>query len=85
MPKVAKELSPAEVRRITESGMYAVGGVSGLMLKVNASGGRSWILRARVGNRRRDFGLGGFPTVPLSSAREKVSKTRGGEHSSLFT
>jgi integrase len=76
MPKVAKELSPAEVRRITDSGMHAVGGVSGLMLKVNTSGGRSWILRARVGNRRRDFGLGGFPTVPLSSAREKARELR---------
>jgi len=69
MPKQAKELTAAEVRRLVEPGTYAVGGCAGLMLVVRATGARSWILRARVGNRRRDFGLGGFPTVTLADAR----------------
>lgn len=76
MPKAAKELAAAEVRRLTEPGTYAVGGCSGLMLVVKPGGGRSWILRARVGNRRRDFGLGGFPTVPLADARAKARDLR---------
>jgi len=50
MPKVAKELSAIEVKRISQQGFYAVGGVAGLMLQVAPSGSRSWILRvlARV-------------------------------------
>ena len=76
MPKVAKELSASEVRRIDEPGTHAVGGCAGLLLKVSSGGGRSWILRARVGNRRRDFGLGGFPTVPLGDARHKARELR---------
>lgn len=76
MPKQAKELTAAEVRRLTEPGTYAVGGCVGLTLVVKASGARSWILRTRVGNRRREFGLGGFPTVPLADARTKARELR---------
>lgn len=76
MPKQAKELTAAEVRRLAEPGAYAVGGCAGLMLVVKASGARSWILRARVGNHRRDFGLGGFPTVTLGAARTKARELR---------
>lgn len=76
MPKAAKEMSAAEVRRLAEPGTYAVGGCAGLMLVVKPKGGRSWILRARVGDNRRDFGLGGFPTVPLGEARTKARALR---------
>lgn len=76
MPKVAKELTAAEVRRLERPGTHAVGGCAGLMLAVSASGARSWILRTRVGDRRRDFGLGGFPTVGLADAREKGRELR---------
>lgn len=76
VPKVAIEKSAAEVRRIEEAGTHAVGGCAGLLLKVSASGGRSWILRVRVGSRRRDFGLGGFPTVSLGEARAKGREIR---------
>ncbi|MES1938931.1 phage integrase [Salinisphaera sp. T5B8] len=57
--------------------MHAVGGVAGLLLQVSKSGARSWILRATVGSRRRDIGLGGFPDVTLAQAREKARVTRG--------
>ncbi|WP_404295637.1 tyrosine-type recombinase/integrase [Halomonas sp.] len=76
MPKQAKELTATEVRRMTEPGTYAVGGCAGLMLVVKPKGGRSWILRVRVGDNRRDFGLGGFPTVPLGEARAKARALR---------
>ena len=72
MPKKAKELTPLEVKRKTKKGLYAVGGVAGLHLQVQTSGARSWILRAKVGDRRRDIGLGGFPDVPLAEARERA-------------
>jgi integrase len=77
MPKIAKELSALEVGRLTSPGLHFIGGVAGLALQVMPSGARSWIFRARVGGKRRDIGLGGFPTVTLSGAREAARRTRG--------
>lgn len=76
MPKKAAELSPLAVNRLTTPGFHFVGGVAGLALQVLPSGGRSWVLRARVGDKRRDMGLGGFPDVPLADARDKARKAR---------
>ena len=76
MPKLAKELGPLAVSRLKDPGLYAVGGVPGLMLLVSDTGGRSWILRARIGSKRRDIGLGGFPAVTLADAREKARETK---------
>ena len=78
MPKRADELSAAEVRRLQKkpAGLYPVGGVAGLALRVTESGAGSWILRTMSGDKRRDFGLGGFPTVTLEKAREKAREAR---------
>lgn len=76
MPKIAKELSPLEVKRITKPGFHAVGGVPGLQLRVKPSGARNWVLRAVVGNKRRDMGLGGFPGVTLGEARARAREHR---------
>ncbi|MBP6816826.1 MAG: integrase arm-type DNA-binding domain-containing protein [Burkholderiaceae bacterium] len=70
MPKIAKSLSPLEVRRLTKPGLHAVGEVSGLCLQVKTTGARSWILRTVVGGRRCEIGLGGYPTTTISAARE---------------
>lgn len=72
MPKKAAELSAKSVRDINIFGHHAVGGVAGLLLQVSKTGAKSWILRTMVGSKRRDIGLGGFPDVSLSSAREKA-------------
>ena len=76
MPKKAAELSALQVRRIRRPGLHAVGGVDGLQMQVKDSGARSWILRVKVGARRRDLGLGGFPDVPLEKARERAREAR---------
>ena len=76
MPKKAKELSPVQVKRLTQPGFYAAGGVAGLHLQVKDSGARSWILRAKIGDRRRDIGLGGYPDVRLGDARDSARKAR---------
>lgn len=76
MPKKAKELSALEVNRLTAPGLHFVGVVAGLALQVTASGARTWILRATVGTRRRDIGLGGFPSVTLADAREAARTAR---------
>jgi integrase len=76
MPKKAAELGPLQVSRLKEPGAYAVGGVAGLMLKISDSGARSWILRAMVGGKRRDMGLGGYPDVTLAQARDSARRAR---------
>ncbi len=76
MPKRAKELSAVEVRRLTTPGNHAVGGCPGLMLHISSSGAASWILRATVGGRRRDIGLGSRDEVSLKRAREKARDYR---------
>jgi integrase len=76
MPKKAKELSAAQVRRLTKPGLHAVGGVSGLLLQVSPTGSQSWTLRTMVGTKRRDIGLGGFPDVQLAQARERAREAK---------
>jgi integrase len=76
MPRIAKELSALEVGRLTKPGYHFVGGVPGLALQVVATGARTWILRARVGGKRRDIGLGGYPAVTLAGAREAAREKR---------
>ena len=76
MPKKAKELSAAEVRRIAEPGVHSVGGVAGLCLRVDPTGSKRWFLRFTVGGKRRDAGLGGYPEVPLKEARESARELK---------
>ena len=43
---------------------------NGLLLAIAPSGSKCWIQRVRVNGKRQDRGLGRFPFVPLSAARE---------------
>lgn len=76
MARKAKELGPLAVRSLTSPGMHFVGGVSGLALQVLPTGGRTWILRATIGGKRRDMGLGGYPDVTLADARAAARAAR---------
>jgi integrase len=76
MPRIAKELAPLAVKGLTTAGLHPVGGVAGLMLQVSPKGTRSWLLRIKVGDKRREIGLGAFPGVTLALAREKAQATR---------
>jgi len=76
MPKIAKELSPLAINKIKERGWHAVGHVAGLGLKVSKTGARSWVMRVMVGGKRREFGLGSFPTTQLASAKDRARSTR---------
>ncbi len=76
MARKAIELSPLAVGRLTTPGFYFVGGVAGLALQVLPTGGRTWILRATIGDRRRDMGLGGFPDVTLAGAKAAARSAR---------
>ncbi len=72
MPKIAKELSAVEVRRFIHEGLYSVGGVAGLHLQVSKASAKSWILRAKIGDKRRDIGLGAYPETSLAVARDRA-------------
>ena len=86
MPKKAKELSALTVSELKANGRYSVGGADGLHLRI-AGNSRSWVLRIVVGTRkngkgktvvhRRDIGLGSYPEVSLTAAREKARELRG--------
>ena len=76
MPRVAKELSPIEIKRKTAPGYHPVGGVAGLYLQVSDAGTRSWVMRCKVGDKRREIGLGAYPGVGLALAREKAQQVR---------
>ena len=80
MPKIAKELSALEVKRLCQPGWHAVGGVAGLLLQVRppsvdgAPVPRSWILRLRIAGERQVLGLGPYPQVSLAEAREQARR-----------
>ena len=67
-------LSATRVKALKEPGRYSDG--AGLHLYVNKAGGKSWVLRITIEGRRRDIGLGGFPSVSLARARGKAADHR---------
>lgn len=71
-----KELGAAQVAAIWRRGTNHVGGVRGLILNVTMYGSRSWVLRYQVAGKRRDLGLGSYPSVTLAEAREAARTAR---------
>ena len=72
----AKELGAQQIATIWRRGSTHVGGVRGLVLNVTMYGSRSWLLRYQVGGRRRDLGLGSYPSVTLAQARDLARDAR---------
>ncbi len=75
MPIVVSELSAIVVKELGV-GVHAVGGVPGLLLNVTPTGGKTWLLRVRVGSKRREMGLGGYPGVTLAQVKVKARELR---------
>lgn len=76
MPKKAAEMSALAVRNLSDPGLYFVGEVPGLALQVLPTGAKTWILRVKIGPRRRDMGLGGYPEISLKAARDAAREAR---------
>ena len=67
-------LSATRAKALKDPGRYADGG--GLHLYISKAGGKSWVQRITIDRRRRDIGLGAFPSVGLAQAREKAADNR---------
>lgn len=82
MPRRAREWGALDVKRAAHSGerdrneWSAVGGVSGLQLQITPGGSKSWLLRTMIGGTRRSIGLGAYPEVSLSGARDKAREAK---------
>ena len=68
------KLSATRVRALRNPGRYSDG--DGLHLFIHKNGRRSWVHRITVDGRRRDIGLGGYPTVSLAQARKRATDNR---------
>src|SRR5206468_8617976 len=67
-------LTAVKAKSLREPGRYTDG--RGLMLYINGSGSKSWVLRLMINGKRRDIGLGSFKDVSLADAREKAEQLR---------
>ena len=56
--------------------VYRVSDGGGLLLEVKPTGAKVWMVRLVVDGRRRDMGLGGYPTVTLAEARAAALEAR---------
>lgn len=68
------KLTDTKIRAGLKAGRYGDGG--GLYLEVAPSGTKSWLFMWKVNGKRRAMGLGGYPAVPLASARIKAAKAK---------
>ena len=68
------KLSATRVRALRDPGRYSDG--DGLHLFISKAGGKSWVQRITVDGRRRDIGLGGYPTISLAQARMRAADNR---------
>ena len=69
-------LTAKEIQGITEPGRYRDS--EGLYLVMTPAGTRQWVQRIRVGGKRRDRGLGGWPAVSIVQARKAADANRVG-------
>lgn len=68
------KLSARKVQFLSKPGRHSDGG--GLYLNVKNTGGKSWCYMWVRNGRRREMGLGGFPGVTLSMARDRAQNAR---------
>ena len=71
--RARNRLAPSFLRK-APPGKYCDG--AGLWLVVREDGGAQWVLRVTVHGRRREMGLGGFPSLGLAEARNLAERWR---------
>ena len=68
------QLTVKGISALAKPGRFGDGG--GLYLVISKGGTKSWMQRITIDGRRRDIGLGGFPTVGLAKARQLAADNR---------
>jgi len=63
-------------RKVSTAGRGKHEDGGGLRLVVSSGGAKKWVLRFTVNGKRREMGLGSYPDVQLSVARNKASEHR---------
>lgn len=70
----ANKLTQLQITRLKNPGLYGDG--AGLWLNVTEGGSKSWVLRYTLAGKERRAGLGPFPEVSLTEAREAAVNFR---------
>ncbi|MBV8097490.1 MAG: DUF4102 domain-containing protein, partial [Acetobacteraceae bacterium] len=71
---MAGKLTATAVKNATQPGRYSDGG--NLHLYVKEAERRTWVFRYMRRGKSRDMGLGAYPDVSLSEARERAATAR---------
>jgi integrase len=74
MGRTSKRLSALDVKAKSEPGRYADG--DGLYLNVAAGKSKSWVFLWMKNGKRREMGLGSYPTISLVAARQRADECR---------
>jgi integrase len=73
--QIKDRLIALNVERIKQPGMHLDG--KGLYLCVSQTGAKSWLFRYSAnGGKRREMGLGAYPSVSLAEARQRAEECR---------
>ena len=65
-------MSMREINRLKEPGIYAIGHVRGLSVRVNDSGGIAYVYRYRIANHGRSVTIGDKKAITLKDAIAKA-------------
>ena len=68
------KLTAKLVENLAEPGTYEDG--DGLRLVVTSTGRKNWVLRFQLHGKRREMGLGGYPSLDLKKARAAAFENR---------
>ncbi|MFD0908591.1 tyrosine-type recombinase/integrase [Ruegeria arenilitoris] len=71
-----KPLTATFVKNVTKPGKYFDNSRYGLFLRIDKDGRKYWIQRIVISGKRREIGLGGYPLVTLSMAREQAAENK---------
>jgi integrase len=75
--RITKALSDVQLRKWIAAGRpVAKADGDGLTFTLSAGGVAAWVLRYRIGGRRKELTLGRYPDMPIKDARNEASEKR---------
>lgn len=74
--KKKSHLTAIAIDALNKPGSYADGKATGLYLRVAPAGTKSWTIRVMLNGKRVERGLGGYPALSISRARQHAEEER---------